>query len=272
MTADPSHFVGYVRVSTTDQVDSGAGLAAQRAVLEAEAQRRGWTLTRIYEDAGASGKSLAGRPALQEALSAIESGAAAGLIVAKLDRLSRSVVDAAGLLERAQRQDWSLVACDLGVDTSTPAGEAMASVMATFAQLERRMIGARTKDALAAKRAEGVRLGRPSSLPEDVVERIVADRIDRGLGWSAIGRALDADEVPTAQGGARWYPATVRKVVSSEVRAAQQAYAEVWGNPADRHRPSVPRRVGQKATERLARAEAALAGTRVARLRQDAPE
>lgn len=203
--------VGYIRVSTDEQAESGAGLAAQRAAIETECARRGWTLVAIYEDAGASGKSLDGRPQLAEALAAIESGQAAILVVSKLDRLSRSVSDAAGLLDRAQRRGWSLVALDLGVDTSTPAGEAMASVMATFAQLERKLIGQRTRDALAQKRAAGVRLGRPSTLNEDVVRRIV-DEHAAGKSWSAIARGLTADEVATAQGGVKWYPATVRKV------------------------------------------------------------
>lgn len=215
-TPESNRFVGYVRVSTAEQADSGAGLAAQRATIEAEAARRGWTVAETYEDAAASGKSLSGRPALAEALAALDRGDAAGLVVAKLDRLSRSVGDAADLLDRAQRGGWALVACDLGVDTSTPAGEAMANVMATFAQLERRLIGQRTRDALAVRRAQGVRLGRPRTLPADVVARIVADRA-AGLGWSAIGRALDAENVPTAQGGARWYPATVRAVYLSAV-------------------------------------------------------
>jgi hypothetical protein len=69
------------------------------------------------------------------------------------------------LLNRARSAGWSLVALDLGVDTSTPAGQAMVNVMATFGQLERRVIGQSTRDALAAKRAAGVRLRRPSTLP-----------------------------------------------------------------------------------------------------------
>jgi len=213
-TPDPTTFVAYIRVSTSEQADSGAGLAAQRATIEAEAARRGWTLAAIYEDAGASGKSLSGRTALAEALSDLDRGDAAGLIVAKLDRLSRSVADAAELLDRAQRAGWALVACDLGVDTSTPTGEAMANVMSSFAQLERRLIGQRTREALAAKRAQGVRLGRPRTLPAEVAARIVSDRRG-GLGWSAIARALDSEGVATAQGGARWYPATVRSVFFS---------------------------------------------------------
>lgn len=203
--------VGYVRVSTDEQVESGAGLAAQRAAIEGECERRGWVLVEVFEDAGASGKSMDGRPALAAALAAVESGRAAILVGAKLDRLSRSALDAASLLDRAQRSGWSLVALDLGVDTSTPAGEAMANVMAAFGQLERRMIGQRTKDALAVKRAAGVRLGRPPVLPAEVVARIVAEHRDGGS-WSGIARKLNVDGVPTAHGGRCWWPSTARKV------------------------------------------------------------
>ncbi len=157
--------IGYVRVSTAEQADSGLGLAAQRSTIEAECDHRGWTLSAVYEDA-ASGKSMSGRRALGEAIGVLDEGDASALVVAKLDRLSRSVVDAAELLNRAQRAGWALVACDLGVDTTTPAGEAMANVMATFAQLERRLIGQRTRDALAMAKAAGVRLGRPPVLPD----------------------------------------------------------------------------------------------------------
>ncbi len=210
-TATASTVIGYVRVSTAEQADSGLGLAAQRATIEAEAARKGWTVAAIYEDAGVSGKSLSGRPALADALDALDRGEASALIVAKLDRLSRSVHDAAGLLDRASRKGWGLIAADLGVDTTTPSGEAMANVMATFAQLERRLIGERTKAALAAKRAQGTKLGRPATLPATVVGRILAEHA-AGSGWSAIARGLNADGIPTAQGGKAWYPATVRYV------------------------------------------------------------
>jgi DNA invertase Pin-like site-specific DNA recombinase len=89
----------------------------------------------------------------------LEAGQADALVVAKLDRLSRSVGDFAGLMDLARRQGWALIALDLGVDTTTPAGEMMANVMASFAQFERRVIAQRTKDALAQAKARGVRLG-----------------------------------------------------------------------------------------------------------------
>jgi DNA invertase Pin-like site-specific DNA recombinase len=124
---------GYIRVSTSEQANSGVGLEAQRAAIAAEARRRDWELAGMYEDAGASGKSMSGRQGLQEALDAVERGEAGALMVAKLDRLSRSLLDFASLMDRARRKGWSLVALDLGVDTSTPSGEMMASVLATFA-------------------------------------------------------------------------------------------------------------------------------------------
>lgn len=204
--------IAYCRVSTQDQADSGLGLAAQRAAISAECERRGWTLQDVYEDAGVSRKSLAGREALSEALRAVSGGAAEALVVAKLDRLSRSLLDFAALMEQARRQRWALVILDLGVDTTTPAGEMMANVMATFAQFERRLIGQRTKDALAVKKSQGVRLGRPPVLEDDVLELILTAS-DLGTSYAAIARQLNDVGVPTAHGGAAWHPTTVRRIV-----------------------------------------------------------
>jgi len=205
--------VGYIRVSTEEQADSGAGLEAQRAAIVAEAARRSFELVAVYEDA-ASGKSLDGRDGLTQALSAVESGEADALVVAKLDRLSRSLMDFAALMERSRRQRWALVALDLGVDTSTPSGEMLASVLAVFAQFERRLIGQRTREALAVKRAQGVKLGRRRTMPTEIVERIRSER-ERGASLTAIANALNADGVPTAQGGRQWYASTVRAVLAA---------------------------------------------------------
>ncbi len=78
--------LAYVRVSTEEQADSGAGLAAQRAAIAAECERRGWQVVQVLEDAGYSAKDMK-RPAVQEALRALGSGEANALVVAKLDRL-----------------------------------------------------------------------------------------------------------------------------------------------------------------------------------------
>src|SRR4051812_5921671 len=212
----PMRVLAYVRVSTEEQSSSGAGLAAQRNAILAECKRRGWHLVEVIEDAGFSAKNLK-RPGVQEALRVMESGDAGALVVAKLDRLSRSMIDFTALMGKAQKQGWALVALDCAVDTTTPAGEAMANVLATFAQFERRLIQQRTKEALAAKKAQGVQLGRPRSLDAKVAKRIVRER-RKGATLSAIAERLNADRVPTAQGGKRWHPSTIRAVLSYATR------------------------------------------------------
>ena len=202
--------VAYCRVSTEEQAQSGLGLAAQEAEIRTECEHRGLPLLAVYKDAGASGKDL-GRPALTAALADLEKGCGSVLMVAKLDRLTRSVHDASGLMQRAEKGGWGLVALNTPVDTTTPAGAAMAQVMSVFAELERKMIGERTRAALAAKRAQGARLGRPQLVAPEIVERIINDRSE-GMSFSAIARSLNEEGVPTAQGGRAWYPATVRKI------------------------------------------------------------
>jgi DNA invertase Pin-like site-specific DNA recombinase len=207
----PLRVIGYVRVSVQEQADSGAGLAAQHKAIRDGCAARGYELVEIPEDAGWSGKSL-DRPGISKAIDQLDTGQADALMVAKLDRLSRSLLDFAQLMARAQSRHWTIVALDLGVDTSTPAGEMMANVLATFAQFERRLIGQRTKEALAAKRAAGVRLGRPRTLSDDVVSQIVSDR-EAGMTLQAICDRLTADGVATAQGGRKWDPSVVRRVI-----------------------------------------------------------
>jgi DNA invertase Pin-like site-specific DNA recombinase len=210
---EPKRVLAYIRVSTEEQRGSGAGLEAQRATILAECERRGWHVVEVIEDAGYSAKDLK-RPGVMAALDALKSRRADALVVAKLDRLSRSMLDFAAIMAAAQKQHWGLIALDCAVDTTTPAGEAMANVLATFAQFERRLISQRTKDALAVKKAQGVRLGRPRQLPAEIAERIVAERA-AGSTLSAIAERLNQDRVATAQGGQRWYPSTVRAVLRS---------------------------------------------------------
>lgn len=140
-------------------------------------------------------------------------------MVAKLDRLSRSVAQGAEVMDRARRKGWSLVALDIaGLDTTTPAGEMVANNLLSAAQFERRVIGQRTKDALAAKREQGVRLGRPQTLSDDVVQRILSAR-NAGLSFPAIAAQLEADDVPTARGKGAWRWESVRKVCESQAAA-----------------------------------------------------
>lgn len=208
--------LGYVRVSTDERAKTGHGLAAQRKAITDECERRGWDLVGIVgEVKGASAKSL-DRAGLQSVLTRMDAHEADVLLVAKMDRLSRSLLQGAQVMERAKARRWALVALDLQVDTTTPAGEMLANVVLSTAQYERRLIGERTKAGLAAARAKGKVLGRSQSLSVDVVARIVAERA-AGRSLPVIAAGLVADGVPTAQGGASWHPSTIAAVLKSRV-------------------------------------------------------
>lgn len=159
-----------------------------------------------------SGKSLAARRGLADALAAIGRGEADGIIVSKLDRLSRSVLDFATLVCRAQAEGWNLVVLDLGLDLNTPQGRFTAHVLCAAAQLERELIGKRTKDALAAARARGVHTGMTSRLPAEVADRIRAER-EAGATLAVIADWLNDEGIPTATGSGRWHSASVRAVI-----------------------------------------------------------
>jgi len=206
------HVIGYARVSTEEQATSGLGLEDQRKRITQEAATRSWSVTWI-EDAGYSAKDL-NRPGIGTALATLRGGEAEALVVAKLDRLSRSLMDFASLMERARKEGWAVIALDLGVDMTTPAGEMMANVMASFAQYERRLIGQRTRDALAVLKSQGRRLGRPVVVSPSTAECVGLWR-SAGATYQGCADALNAAGVPTAHGGQRWYASTVRSVVRS---------------------------------------------------------
>lgn len=201
----------YTRVSTDEQALSRNGLDAQRATIVAAASRRGWDLEH-HSDEGVSGKVIG--PSLREVLELLASGQGDGLVVAKLDRLSRSIINAANILEAAQAQGWTLVILDMGVDLSTAAGRAFAHTLMVFAQFERELISERTKAGLAAKRARGERLGRPRLATPGVVRRIVLER-NTGLSFAKIASALEAEGILSPSGKATWQPSTVRRIYAS---------------------------------------------------------
>lgn len=203
--------IGYLRVSTEEQASSGLGLEAQRETIQRYADAHGWGVV-WYEDAGLSAKSL-DRPQLQAALARLhvppKRRDVDGIVVAKLDRLSRSVVDFAGVLELARARKWAMVAIDLGVDTSTPTGELVANVMMSVAQWERRVIGERTSAAMQAAKRQGRHMGRVSLLPASTGDRLLALRSTRTL--DATAAQLNAEGLTTATGRS-WTANAVAKV------------------------------------------------------------
>lgn len=208
--SDVKRAVGYVRVSTAEQGRSGLGLEAQKSAIQAEAQRKGWELIAIYEDV-ASGKSTNGRHQLDAALKDLADRRADALVVTKLDRLSRSVVDFGKVLKLSEKHKWPLVIVDLGLDTSTAAGKLTANVLISVAEWEAAAISERTKAALGAAKARGTRLGRATMIDARTERRIVALR-RRGHSLATIATKLNATGSKAPRGGA-WTWQTIERVV-----------------------------------------------------------
>jgi DNA invertase Pin-like site-specific DNA recombinase len=202
--------LGYARVSTAEQAGSGLGLDAQRAAITAACRQRGWELTGLLVDAGVSAGSAV-RPALAQALDALQVRPGPQvLVVAKLDRLARSVRHYARLLDLAEAEGWSLLALD--VESSTPQGRFLRTVLAGFAELERELISLRTREALAAARARGTVLGRPVDV-EDQVADVIAELRRRRWPATRIARELERRGLPAPRGGTTWHTTTVTGIL-----------------------------------------------------------
>src|SRR5437868_2879450 len=218
--------VAYLRVSTQRQQRSGLGIEAQRAAIARFAEAEGLNIIGEYVEAesGKGADALDLRPRLAAALAAARK-AKCSVLVAKLDRLSRDVAFVSGLM--AQRVPF--IVTELGPDVDP----FMLHVYAALAEKERAMISARTRDALAAAKTRGVRLGNRTNLAEAtrrsaVVRSAAADRhaanvlpvideIRRGGATSLrqVAAALTARGVRTPRGGA-WTAAAVRNVLERQ--------------------------------------------------------
>ena len=211
-----SRAIGYRRVSTADQAGSGLGLDAQQTAIAAAAARLGLPLGDTFTDAGVSGGlALEQRPALLAALDALGRGDV--LIVAKRDRLGRDVLNVAMLARLVERKGARILsAAGEGTDDDGPTSVLMRQIVDCFAQYERAIIRARTKAALAAKRARGERVGKipfgyqlagdgqqlePCAVEQRALGIIRACRA-AGYTLRAIADELNRQSVTTRRGGA----------------------------------------------------------------------
>lgn len=209
---DTRQAITYGRVSTGRQAESGLSLDRQRKDTAAHVERKGWDLVAHITDEGCSGRRADNRDGLSEALAMLAAGDADVLVVAKLDRLARSVIDFARIMQTADAQGWDIVLLDLDVDTTSAAGRLMVRIFAACAEFESDRIGDRVRDAHAERQSRGVRHGRPE-LTEETRQRIAAER-DNGRTLAAIANDLNDDGVSTARGG-RWHPSTIAHVLRS---------------------------------------------------------
>ena len=150
--------ISYSRVSTDKQADRGISLDVQQGKIRAMAVVQGAELVETIIDGGESAKSL-NRPGMQRLLALVEGRQIDAVIVAKLDRLTRSVKDLCGLLELFEKRGVALVSVAEALDTGSAAGRLVITIMAAVSQWEREAIGERTRDAMRHKRSNGLRVG-----------------------------------------------------------------------------------------------------------------
>lgn len=236
---------GYLRVSLTDQAERGVSLPAQRERVQAWATAQGLDLVAVEEDRGASG-GLAPhrRPGLTRALERVRSGEADGIVVVKLDRLSRSVRDTLDLIERSDREGWRLASVSENLDTGTATGRFVVTLLAALGEMERAQIGERTSTAMdhiaregrarsrflpfgfrqgASEATEAV-AGDRSALVEDDAEQAILRRMlalrDEGNGAQRIAKALGNEGTPNPRTGRAWSTGTVAAILRTADRRA----------------------------------------------------
>lgn len=234
---DRLRVAGYARVSTDEQRERGVSLAAQKERIEAQCLARNWLLLRTYTDV-ASGKDLK-RDSLTKLLKDAEAGEIEAVVITKLDRLSRRMLDFAQVQVNLQQRNIALVSITEGFDDTTPVGRAMANVIMTFAQMERELIGERTRDALAYKRKHlqvygstpyGFTRKADHLLPNGKQLAIVQEIFKRrravtvrppgrpgtkppGESLREIAKALTKRSIPSPQGRPEWSAETVRLIL-----------------------------------------------------------
>lgn len=222
--------IGYIRVSTGEQADSGLGLEVQRQKIAAQCEANGWKLIKTYEDAGVTAKHL-DRPALQTALESLRPGRV--LVVLKLDRLTRSVRDLYDLTQiiEGAGADWASV--NEKFDTTSATGRLILGIMVQLSQWERETISERTVDALAIRRLRGQRLGTTPLGYRTVEDADGSKRIEedddeqrtvklarelhndgKGLSLRRIAAILDENGHKTKRGG-KWEAMTVQKLLKT---------------------------------------------------------
>lgn len=228
--------VGYCRVSTEDQAREGVSLDDQRARIEQWAAFDGADLVAIETDAGISAKAIETRPGLMRALAMLERGEAEGLIVTKLDRLTRSVRNLGELIEGPFRTA-QLISLGEKIDTASAGGRLVLNILATVSAWEREVIGERTKAALRHMKARSLLVGgepygwRAEGEPGSKARRLVpvpeeqavlgeAHRLrDGGLSLRAVAAELERAGHLSRE-GRRFDPAQIRTMCRNAAHAA----------------------------------------------------
>jgi DNA invertase Pin-like site-specific DNA recombinase len=225
--------IGYARLSKAEHARGGRSMSTQETAIREACARRGWQLVRIERDDGESGADTH-RPGLDAAFAAISNSEASGLVAAKLDRISRSVVDFGTILEWMNAAGAALVALDLNVDTSTAGGRLVANVFAAVAEWERDTISDRTRANLTQARIEGKAISRPA-FADSEGGRKLRERIRRlhrrGKSYAQIAAKLNGEGVPALRGES-WSRASVQAACRTTRRKPRRKLAAMPALPS----------------------------------------
>jgi DNA invertase Pin-like site-specific DNA recombinase len=222
----PLKVFGYVRVSTEDQAKEGLSIPAQKAKIQAYASLNDLELVEIIADKGFSGKNL-DRPGVKKLLDLVRDQNADGVIVYKLDRLSRSTKDLLRLIEEVfQKGNTRFFSISEQIDTETAIGKFFLTLMGALAQMERELIAERTKATLAYKKQKGEHLGAipygfklvegkliPHEPEQKILKKMKRWRYE-GKTLREVARRLNQEEIPTHREGVKWSHKTVSCVLS----------------------------------------------------------
>ena len=205
--------IAYIRVSTDKQADAGVSLEAQQAKAAAYASLYDLELVAVIVDAGESAKTL-DRPGLTRALAMLAKGEADALLVAKLDRLTRSVVDLGSLIDRYFAPGKAaLLSVSENIDTRSAAGRLVLNILASVSQWEREAIGERTRDAMRHMKAQGEYTGGNAPygftlkdgalVPDDFEQKVITQARElraSGLALAKVAAALDQRGIQARSG------------------------------------------------------------------------
>jgi DNA invertase Pin-like site-specific DNA recombinase len=202
----------YLRVSTEEQGESGLGLSSGETSAREYCERQGIEVLEIVREVK-SGKNTTKRPLLNASIDRCKAGEAQLLISPNVSRLARSVIDLCKMQETAKASGFRILLLDNPeLDLNTPNGKMVFQFLGVMAEWEREIISDRTKKALSAKKARGEKVGRTSTLAPETVATIRSLRKDNAS-LPSIATTLNENGIATGQGGAKWYPSSVRKVL-----------------------------------------------------------
>ena len=220
--------IGYVRVSTQEQVDEGSSLEAQQARIKGWCLANDYKLSGLYVDAGISGKDTMGREGLRNALKAVKKGSA--FVACSLSRISRSTRDMLTIADTLENKGADLVSLNEKIDTTSAAGKMVFKMLAVLNEFERDLVSERTKAVLAHKKAKGEQYGAvpfgyrvvDGRLVEvkaelQILANITAMR-EQGKTLRYIAGQLNNQGIKGKNGGL-WYASTISYILKSRIAA-----------------------------------------------------